>query len=194
MTAAKDWVFVRHGQTDWNHRELIQGGTDIPLNDRGREQARGNGRKLHALGLPPDVPFRVSPMHRAQETARLVREAMGLTANGFETVPDLRELSFGGWEGRTLVEVWRDDPDPVEARKLDKWSYRPPGGESYADLHARVRPVLETLPERAVVVSHGGTMRTVIHELTGLPGREAAILEIPQDRLWRWNGLEGEWL
>lgn len=189
-----DWIFVRHGQTEWNRGGRIQGQRDIHLNDHGREQARRNGRKLAGLGLGASVPFLVSPMARSQETARIVRREMGLDPDAFETVSDLRELSFGLWEGRTLVDVWQDDPDPVEARKLDKWSYVTPEGESYADLHARVVPILRALPGQAVIVSHGGTMRTAIHELTALDPMEAAILEIPQDRCWRWNGTAGEWV
>ena len=193
-SASKDWIFVRHGQTDWNREGRIQGGTEIPLNERGRAQARANGRKLAGLELPGDVPFFVSPMDRAQETARLVRAEMGLALDEFTTIPALRELTFGDWEGRTLVEVWTADPDPVEARKDDKWNYVPPDGESYAQLSERVAPVLKTLPVQAVIVSHGGVMRTVIQRFTGLAQDEAAILEIHQDRFWRWNGERGTWV
>ena len=189
-----DWIFVRHGQTDWNRENRIQGQTDIPLNDRGRLQAKRNGEKLARLGLASNIPFFVSPMDRAQETARIVREAMGLPVDDVTTVPDLRELTFGGWEGRTLVEVWHADPDPVEARKSDKWNYVPPGGESYAGLAKRVAAVLDTLPDEAVIVSHGGVMRTVLQRFTDLAEDEAAVAEMHQDRFWRWNGEHGEWV
>lgn len=188
------WIFVRHGQTDWNAESRIQGQTEIPLNARGREQAKINGESLARLGLAQDIPFFVSPMHRAQETARIVRATLGLDPDDFTTMADLRELTFGDWEGRTLVDVWRDDPDPVEYRKGDKWNYVPPNGESYAQLLARVRPVLDTLPDEAVVISHGGVMRTVIQHLTKLAEGEAAILEMHQDKAWRWNGEAGGWV
>ena len=188
-----DWIFVRHGQTDWNAEGRIQGQTEIPLNERGRAQAKINGENLVRLRLPEDMPFFVSPMARAQETARIIAHVVGRDFEGFTTVPDLRELTFGDWEGRTLVDVWRDDPDPVEDRKDDKWNYVPPNGESYAQLLERVRPVLETLPDEAVIVSHGGVMRTVIRHLTGLPEDEAAVLEMHQDKAWRWNGEAGGW-
>ena len=193
MMLSRDWIFVRHGQTDWNAEGRIQGQTDIPLNERGRAQARANGERLAKVPGAKALPFFVSPLGRSQETARLVRAAMGLDPEGFETVDDLRELSFGEWEGRTLVDVWHDDPDPVESRKHDKWNYVPPGGESYAQLLARVVPVLEALPHEAIIVSHGGTMRTVVRHLTNLPEGKAAIEEIFQDRIWRWNGESGGW-
>ena len=189
-----DWIFVRHGQTDWNAEHRIQGQTDIPLNDRGRAQARANGEKLVDLQVPAATPFFVSPMDRSQETARIVRTAMGLDPTDFTTVPDLRELTFGDWEGQTLVEVWTADPDPVEDRKDDKWNYVPPGGESYAQLADRIRPILKTLPEQAIVVSHGGVMRTVIQHFTDLTQDEAAVLEMHQDKVWRWNGSSGAWI
>ena len=189
----KRWIFLRHGQTDWNAEGRIQGQTEIDLNERGRAQAKANGEKLLAIEGASALPFFVSPMKRSQETARIVRTAMGLDPEGFETVDHLRELTFGDWEGRTLVDVWRADPDPVEDRKGDKWNYVPPKGESYAQLMARVVPVLDRLPDEAIVVSHGGVMRTVIRHLTGLPEVEAAILDMHQDRVWSWNGDSGGW-
>ena len=190
---SKNWIFVRHGQTDWNAENRIQGQTDIPLNAHGRAQAKINGESLARLGLAQDIPFFVSPMHRAQETARIVRETMGLPPTDFTTVPNLRELTFGEWEGRTLVEVWTADPDPVEDRKRDKWNYVPPGGESYAQLALRVAPVLDALPDEAVIVSHGGVMRTIIQRYANVPEDEAAVLEMDQDKAWRWNGEAGSW-
>lgn len=189
-----EWYFVRHGQTDWNASSRIQGQEDIPLNDTGRAQAETNGRRFADLwGPAAPPPVTVSPLARTRETADIFLSAAGLP--GDYAVDDrLKEIHFGDWQRRTLVEVWHETPEPVEERKRDKWNFRVPGGESYAVLAARAGPVLDGLPERALVISHGGTMRTFIQRLTGLAEAEAAELEIAQDAMWLWNGARGEWV
>ena len=188
------WYFVRHGQTDWNAAHRIQGQEDVPLNDLGRAQARANGERFAALHGARDAPhFVASPLSRTRETADIFRAAAGLRGD-YATDERLKEIHFGEWQRRTLVEVWHETPEPVEERKRDKWNFRVPGGESYADLAARAAPVLATLPDVAVVVSHGGTMRTFIRGLTGLAEAEAAELVIPQDAMWLWDGARGEWV
>lgn len=192
--AVTEWYFVRHGQTDWNASHRIQGQEDVPLNDHGRAQARSNGERFATLWRHQHEPHVVaSPLLRTRETADIFREAAGLS-RPCETDARLREIHFGQWQRRTLVEVWHETPEPVEARKRDKWNFQVPGGESYAMLAARALPVLDDLPPRAVVVSHGGTMRTIIRRLTNLPEAEAAELAIPQDAMWLWNGHAGEWV
>ena len=189
-----EWYFVRHGQTDWNATDRIQGQEDAPLNDHGRGQARANGERFATLWRHDEPPHMVvSPLSRTRETADIFREAAGL-AGGYETDERLKEIHFGDWQRRTLVDVWHETPDPVEERKRDKWNFVVPGGESYALLATRAAPVLDTLPERAIIVCHGGTMRTFIRGLTGLPEAEAAELTIPQDRMWLWDGVRGEWV
>ena len=189
-----EWYFVRHGQTDWNAAHRIQGQEDVPLNDTGRAQAEANGARFATLWRHDEPPHVVaSPLARVQETADIFLAAAGLPADR-ATDERLKEIHFGDWQRRTLVEVWRETPDPVEERKRDKWNFLVPGGESYALLSARARPVLDALPSRALVVSHGGTMRTFIRHLTGLAEAAAAELAIPQDAMWLWNGTGGKWV
>ena len=189
-----EWYFVRHGQTDWNAAGRIQGQEDIPLNDTGRAQAAANGARFAALWRHDEPPHVVaSPLSRVQETADIFLSAAGLAPDRV-TDARLKEIHFGDWQRRTLVDVWHETPDPVERRKRDKWNFVVPGGESYAMLAARARPVLDALPARAMVISHGGTMRTFIRHLTDLAQAEAAELTIPQDAMWLWDGERGEWV
>ncbi len=154
---------VRHGETDWNAEGRLQGGRDIPLNDLGRVQAEDVAHKLRDIApRADDLDYLCSPMSRAQETMRILRRAMGFHADYFRTDPQLRELTFGEWEGRTWREVRAAEPERARAREKDKWNYVPPGGESYQMLMERIMPVLAGIRRDTVVVSHGGVMRAAM--------------------------------
>ena len=161
------FLFIRHGETEWNREGRLQGQRDIPLNGRGRSQADEAGRRTAALlrsaGVEPgEARFVVSPLGRARETAERMRVAMALPAAGYDLDDRLTELSFGAWEGFTWPELKGREPIRVRVRKADKWHFVPPGGESYADLAERVRPWLDTVTERLVVVAHGGVARALM--------------------------------
>jgi probable phosphoglycerate mutase len=94
----------------------------------------------------------------------------------------LKELSYGKWEGLTLPELERRDPDGFRGREADKWGFVPPAGESYAIAAGRVVRWLEALHEPALVVAHGGILRILLHHLGGLPAHDAPHLATPQDR------------
>ncbi|RYE75137.1 MAG: histidine phosphatase family protein, partial [Hyphomicrobiales bacterium] len=95
---------IRHGQTDWNAEIRLQGQKDIPLNDTGRNQARGNGRALADILGTQAIAFDyvASPLGRTRETMELLRGAMGLAPEAYRTDDRLKEVSFGDWEGFTL--------------------------------------------------------------------------------------------
>jgi broad specificity phosphatase PhoE len=192
-------VVIRHGETDWNVARRLQGHEDIPLNDRGRAQARRNGASLRdhltVRGIDPaSLAFVASPLGRAVETMRLVRAELGLVEDAFARDARLMELGFGRWAGLTMPEVQQADPHGHAERERDRWSARPPGGESMADGAARVRPLLAGLERPTVLVTHGGLIR-VIHALLGLAAPEAAShLATPQDRFHRIEAGRVEWL
>ena len=189
---------IRHGQTDWNVAERLQGTRDISLNEVGREQAIGNGRKLAALLGPAarEFDYVSSPLTRTRQTMELVRGALNLDPQDYRTDDLLIELSFGDWEGRTLEEVARTDRRGVRARKGDKWSFLPPGAgaESYAMLAARVADWLETVERQTVCVCHGGVIRSFLHLVGHLSGSEAAVAGVPQDRILRIDDTGTSWL
>ena len=149
-------IFLRHGETAYNAENRLQGQLDIPLNARGREQARAVGRTL-AARIGPEIDrleaagaFIASPLERARETMEIARDAMGLPPRRYALDPVLKEISFGAWEGLTWPEIAARDPKGVRTRKEDKWSFVPPRGESYAMLAERVRPWLDGLSRRRV--------------------------------------------
>ncbi|MBN9000276.1 MAG: histidine phosphatase family protein [Rhizobiales bacterium] len=188
-------VFIRHGETDWNAEGRFQGQQDIPLNPRGRSQARRNGRVL-AENLPQaaNFDFVASPLMRTRETMEIVRGSMGLDPHDYRLDPILKEITFGDWEGFTAAEMKANWPDRVVAREADKWAFTPPAGESYAMLSERIARWHDTLAGPAVVVSHGGVCRVLQGLLLGLGPELTPNLDIPQDRFMIWNGRDVVWV
>jgi broad specificity phosphatase PhoE len=193
-------IFVRHGETAYNAENRLQGQLDIPLNARGREQARAVGRTLVArIGseierLERAEAFIASPLERARETMEIARDAIGLPPSRYRLDPVLKEISFGGWEGLTWPEIEARDPTRVWIRRKDKWSFVPPGGESYAMLAARMRPWLDGLTGDAFVVSHGGVARALMTMIAGVTPAKAADAPITQGRALGFENRRCRWI
>ena len=189
--------FVRHGQTDWNAEHRLQGQADVPLNALGRSQAERNGRKLAELiADPASFDFVASPLGRTRETMELVRTAMGLEPQAYRTDKRLIEVHFGDWQAHTLAELDRLTPGATAARALDKWHFVPPGehGESYAMLYGRTKPWFSELNGPTVCVTHGGIFRVLFRMAGHKPEKEAAALDVAQDRVLRFENGKLEWL
>lgn len=179
-------IHVRHGETDWNVEGRLQGQLDIPMNDRGRGQAARNGRALADYltreGLDPaTLHFVSSPLSRSMETMSLVRAGIGMEGDWL-TDERLKEISFGSWASHTYDELRAGGArEMVRARKRDKWAFRPPEGESYAELAARVGDWLDTLTGDTIAVTHGGIFRVLHGHLAGTPWHEVPSIPAPQD-------------
>ncbi len=187
--------FIRHGETDWNAEGRLQGQQDIPLNARGRLQAEEAGLRLR--GIAPDygtLAYVASPMVRTRETMERLRTALDLDPEAYGLDPRLVEITFGAWEGRTWKEVRKAEPQAAAARERDKWSYVPPGGESYVMLTERVRPFLDELDRDTVVVAHGGVARAFLALACDVHPRQAAGLDIWQGRVLVIQGRRHEWV
>ena len=187
----------RHGQTDWNAEDRFQGGKDIPLNDTGRSQARGNGRVLAGLIADPSAfDFVSSPLSRARETMEIIRREMGLDPPAYRTDDRLREVCYGDWEGQTYPELEARGGDVWAERERDKWNFRPSGAnaESYADLTRRVAGWLAEVERQTVVVAHGGVVRSLFQLLGNRTEDEAAHEPTPQDRVLRIEGDGIGWI
>jgi probable phosphoglycerate mutase len=177
--------YIRHGLTDWNVQHRLQGRHDIPLNPEGRQQAVTCADILSDLlerdGLTPAaLDYVSSPLIRARETMELVRATLGLPQAGFGVDDRLAEIAFGDWEGLTYDDVLARDGDVVDKRESDKWGFRPPGGESYAELTVRVGAWYQTLKGNTVVSAHGGTARALIAYLKIAPPEDATHHSIDQ--------------
>lgn len=187
--------FIRHGQTDWNAARRYQGQRDIALNAKGRAQARRNGEALASIGSTLHAAdFIASPLGRARETMEIVREAMSLAPGEYRVEDVIKEIHYGHWEGQLAKDIPGYDPDGLAQRRLDPFHWRPRGGESYADLTARVRPWLAGLGRDAVVASHGGVGRTLQGIVLGLAHDVILRLEAPQDRIMVVRRNDVGWL
>jgi len=181
-------LFMRHGQTAYNAENRLQGQRDVPLDGKGREQARAIGRLLRD-NLASEIArfeaagaFWASPLGRARETMELARAAIGLPPRRYHIDARLMELTFGDWEGLTWDQVEAEDPDGARARRADKWRFAPPHGESYANLVARLTPWLDEREGELFVVSHGGVGRALMAMLADLAPEIAASANIWQGR------------
>src|SRR5947207_339702 len=141
--SAPTLYYIRHGLTDWNADGRLQGRRDVPLNAEGRKQAAccaGILRDLFACAGrgAADYDYVSSPLMRASETMDILRATLGLDPTSYRIDARLAEISFGQWEGLTYKDVLARDPDIVAVREGDKWSFRPPGGETYAEVAQRI--------------------------------------------------------
>ena len=187
--------FLRHGQTDWNVERRLQGQKDIPINATGRQQAAANGKALSALlDDPKRFRYIASPLGRTRETMNIVRGELGLPHHGYETDDRIKEISFGLWETHTFDELHKTVPEAVDARSADKWNFAAPQGESYQMLLNRVKTWLPYVKEDAVVVCHGGILRVLEHYLNGTAIEDVVNSEVPQDRIYKWDGNNAKWL
>lgn len=188
--------FIRHGQTDWNAVQRYQGQSDIPLNDTGRAQAARNGTVLGAhLGARiGTIDYVASPLSRTAETMRIVRANMRLIPGDFRRDDRLKEQHYGHWEGKLWSELPQVDPEGFAARELDKWNWRPRGGESYAMLSERIGGWLSSVTEDVVVASHGAVSRALRGLVIAMEAEELARLEVPQDRIMIVRTGSIDWL
>jgi probable phosphoglycerate mutase len=152
-------VLLRHGESTWNERKLIQGQLDdARLSPEGKSQAAAVAETLRAYSFQWIV---TSDLTRARETAAIVDDALGLEV---AIAPALRERSYGVYEGRPMSELPTSASGILEGRVVDA-SARPEGGESLDDLYERCAKFVDSLRaagnERLLLVTHGGTIRAL---------------------------------
>lgn len=117
-------LLVRHGETDWNRIGLYQGTTDVPLNARGLRQATALAAALHA---EPIAAIYTSPLERAHSTALAIA---GRCNSDLEVIPELREISYGLWQGKSIDWSRRQHPILEHRWRTAPWTVRFPGGET----------------------------------------------------------------
>ncbi len=165
-------VLCRHGETERNAAGSFLSREDPPLSAHGRAQCERLAVALRAYPLDACV---VSPMRRCLET-----RAIAVPAIPFEIDEALREVDFGQWEGATMDWLERNETEAVARRRRDPVTFRPPGGESFADVAPRIREAAERIAGRnVVVIGHRGTLGVLERLLRRLPldSRDVTPLE-----------------
>ena len=168
-------ILVRHGETDWNLEGRYQGEADIPLNERGREQARLLTERLRGERIEA---IYASDLSRASETAEIIAEALGQEVR---TLESLREVDTGVWTGLTFEEVESRYPEHLKEWRADPLRVKRLEGESYLALFERTKPaiggIVEAHPDQTVlIVGHGGNIKCIV--LDGLGVRAERAIEI----------------
>jgi broad specificity phosphatase PhoE len=180
---------TRHGQTEANVSKRLQGQTlDTPLTPLGVRQAQTVAEILR-LHAPAELDWVSSPLQRARTTMELIRGQLGHPPHLYRTDARIIEANFGSWDGLTLEEARSVDPAGFEARQIDKWNVRDPGGrENYSDVAARAERFLSDLKTDTVGVSHGMFTRVLRGIATGLSWQEMSDLDEPQGVVFRVRG------
>ena len=155
---------MRHAEADTNGKRFV-GQWDVPLTPRGRAQARRWAQRLSTVAFTAVFS---SDLSRAADTAAILGGDRAV-----KTVASLREIQLGRWEGRLMSDVQHRDPQAWEERGRRIDGFRPPGGESFADLQDRVVPafehLIETVSDPVLIVSHAGVNRALLCHLLGMP-------------------------
>lgn len=167
-------ALLRHGHTHWNRAGRIQGRSDIALDDDARLELAG-------YHLPPGweaADIWSSPLMRARETAELVSGRVPSTSDA------LTEMNWGDWEGLRGVDLIEDSTNGYRHIEDWGWDYRPPNGESPADIWTRLSPWLSGLQTVTVAVCHIGIMRVILARAWGWDFAGPAPFKIKRNRLY----------
>ncbi len=177
-------VLVRHGQSEWNLKNLFTGWENPGLTDKGVEEAHAAGRNLKALGLEFDMAF-TSVLDRAQRTLTIMLEELGQTDLPTTRDQALNERDYGDLTGLNKDDArkkWGEEQVHIWRRSYD---IPPPGGESLRDTLARTLPYYmkaiqpHVLDGKTIIVAaHGNSLRALVMALEGLSPEEILKREI----------------
>lgn len=177
-------VLVRHGQSEWNLKNLFTGWRDPDLTALGVEEAKTGGKAIAETGIKFDIAF-TSDLSRAQKTLKIILDEIG--QQGLETIRDqaLNERDYGDLSGLNKDDArakWGEEQVHIWRRSYD---IPPPGGESLRDTGARVWPyyLTEILPrvlrgEKVLVAAHGNSLRSLVMVLDKLTKEEILKLNL----------------
>ena len=158
---------LRHGDIRQDDIKRYIGQADLSLNEAGRAQALG---WQHELAHIPLQRIFCSDLSRSYETACIIAEGRDIAV---QSLNKLREINLGAWDGQPIEDVRRLYPGEYEKRGGDLVYYRPPAGECFADIAARVIPLFEEIvrnvPGNVLIVGHAGVNKVILCHLLGMP-------------------------
>ena len=177
-------ILVRHGQSEWNLKNLFTGWRNPNLTEQGIGEARATGKSLKAKGIVPDLYY-TSSLRRAQHTLDLMLEEMGVSNVTIIRNTALNERDYGDLSGLNKDDArakWGEEQVLIWRRSFD---VPPPGGESLKDTAARTLPYYEAeiLPQlkagkSVLIAAHGNSLRALVMAIEGLTPDEILKREI----------------
>ncbi|MCE0556861.1 MULTISPECIES: histidine phosphatase family protein [unclassified Motilimonas] len=174
-------IFVlRHGETQFNAEQKLQGHCNSPLTAKGAAQAQGVAAQLKTHLAEQNFTVYSSPLGRAVQTAHIICETLSYCPTRVVEDPRLKEFSLGTWEQRTIPSLTLEHPTLLEN---NDWYLNAPQSETYDAVQARLTHWLSEIPEsdNVVVVSHGLTGIALRGLLLGLSYEQAWTQDLPQD-------------
>ena len=187
-TGNKELWLVRHGESEYNAQGRFQGHMDVPLSALGVRQAEKIGHRLASYDFDFDGLY-CSDLQRAALTAQKIAERVKIPAKADVR---LREIHMGELQGLLRTEMEIRFPEFAQRVKADSWNTARPGGESMADVAMRVKSFVDELPSgRFVLVSHGGTIRSILKTYLGLDGSVWRNFQLNNTSLTRLTLPEG---
>lgn len=182
-------ILIRHGQSEYNLKNIFTGWLDVALTEKGVEEARAAGRQLKKLGVKPALAY-TSALQRAQKTLTLVLEELGLDMP-ITKDEALNERHYGDLQGKNKAETaaeFGEDQVHIWRRSFD---VPPPNGESLKDTAARTLPYFRKhiLPELfagkdVLVVAHGNSLRSIVMEIEKMSPEQILKTEIGTGVAW----------
>ncbi|MBN9315928.1 MAG: 2,3-bisphosphoglycerate-dependent phosphoglycerate mutase [Devosia sp.] len=167
-------ILVRHGESEWNLKNLFTGWRNPDLTEKGIGEAKATGERLKQAGLVPDVYF-TSALRRAQHTLDLILEVLGITEVTITRSKQLNERDYGDLAGLNKDDArqkWGEEQVLIWRRSFD---VPPPGGESLKDTAARTLPYFdrEILPllkagKTVLIAAHGNSLRSIVMAIENL--------------------------
>jgi len=176
-------ILVRHGQSEWNELGLWTGWTDIPLNEKGKQEAKSTGELLHEI--KPDIAF-TSNLIRAQETLIIILQVLDIHQE-IQVIHavQLNERNYGDLTGKNKWEIQKQLGMDEFLKIRRSWDHPIPHGESLKDVYNRVVPYYEkvilshlTNGENVIVAAHGNSIRALMKYLENISDTEISNVEI----------------
>ena len=177
-------ILVRHGESEWNLKNLFTGWRNPDLTEKGVHEAKSTGERLKQAGYVPDVYF-TSALQRAQRTLDLILDELGITEVTITRSKALNERDYGDLAGLNKDDArakWGEEQVHIWRRSFD---VPPPGGESLKDTAARTLPYYEAeiVPllkagKTVLVAAHGNSLRSIVMAIEGLTPDEILKREI----------------
>lgn len=192
-TIKKKILLVRHGTTEYNEADRLQGRIDNPLNGKGRDEAERLARRLQ--NEPIDAFFS-SPLKRAMETAAIINRSHG---RPLTVVPEFSEIDLGDWEGQSYSRVRERFPE-IHQRWISDPAFPAPGGESFNSVCARAETGMEKVlgngQQTILITGHASLNRAILGNLMRIDPAQARLFRTGNaalSRLLLMENSRGRW-